>query len=235
MGDMIRWITSLALLCLFAAISAPAAATTLARSAIIEDNVLYLRVTNVSQDLAAEIRSASQSLTGTNQIIGTVLDLRFAGGTGADEAGKTANLYSDRKLPLAVLVDGETHDAAATLAQLLRKGRAGLIFGNAATGLEPDITVAVNPGDEKQFIENPYAVVSTNETLVAAATNDLLPFVDHLSEADLVRQKVKDGEDDEDAEPAARPTPPKPVIHDPVLARAVDLLKGLAIVHLQHP
>ena len=79
-----------------------------------------------------------------------------------------------------------------------------------------------------------YDVVATNDAVSLAATNDLLPFVDHLSEADLVRQKVKDGEDDEDAEPAERPTPPKPVIRDPVLARAVDLLKGLAVVRMQH-
>ena len=28
--------------------------------------------------------------------------------------------------------------------------------------------------------------------------------------------------------------PPKPVIHDPVLARAVDLIKGLAVVRAPH-
>ena len=62
-------------------------------------------------------------------------------------------------------------------------------------------------------------------------TNDFLPFVDHTSEADLVRAKIKDGDDNGAIAPARSKGPPKPVIQDPVLARAVDLIKGLAIVH----
>jgi hypothetical protein len=49
-----------------------------------------------------------------------------------------------------------------------------------------------------------------------------------MSEAELVRNHVKDGEDDE-IQPTTRTEPP-PVIRDPALARAVDLLKALAIV-----
>jgi hypothetical protein len=81
-------------------------------------------------------------------------------------------------------------------------------------------------------LKNPYATRAPNNSLSAIVTNNLLSFVDHTSEADLVRQKVKDGD-----HPMASPLPPaskepqKPVIEDPVLARALDLIKGLAIVH----
>ena len=214
--------------------SVRAATAALAESSVIEDNVIYLRVGSVAGDLAAEISTASTGLTTTNKVIGTILDLRFADGTDPAEARVTADYYSARKLPLAVLVNDETRDAAANLATELRKERAGLIFGSTTSGLKPDIAVTVNTNNEKTFLGNPYAILATNDDVSLAATNDLLPFVDHLSEADLVRQKVKDGEDDEDAEPAERPTPPKPVIRDPVLARAVDLLKGLAVVRSQH-
>jgi hypothetical protein len=58
--------------------------------------------------------------------------------------------------------------------------------------------------------------------------------VDHTSEADLVRAKVKDGSQDEDSKTfRARPEPPRPFIRDPVLARAVDLIEALAIVRQQ--
>ncbi len=56
------------------------------------------------------------------------------------------------------------------------------------------------------------------------------PFIDHTSEADLVREKIKDGEQDEDSEPPRPAEPQKPYIHDPVLARAVDLIKALAVM-----
>lgn len=231
---MIRRFIILAAIFLSGLLSVPAATAALAESAVIEDNVIYLRVGSVAGDLAAEISSASTGLTATNKVIGTILDLRFADGTDPAEARVTADYFSARKLPLAVLVNDETRDAAANLAAELRKERAGLIFGSMTGGLKPDIAVTVNTNNEKVFLNNPYAMLATNDAVSLAATNDLLPFVDHLSEADLVRQKVKDGEDDEDAEPAERPAPPKPVIRDPVLARAVDLLKGLAVVRLQH-
>jgi hypothetical protein len=67
-----------------------------------------------------------------------------------------------------------------------------------------------------------------------AGTNDFLPFVDHMSEADLVRIRMKDGEDNAKASALPRPAPVRPVIRDPALARAVDLLKALAALHPAH-
>jgi hypothetical protein len=58
----------------------------------------------------------------------------------------------------------------------------------------------------------------------------LLGFVDHTSEADLVRKRIKDGESD-GAIATPRAEPPQPVIRDPALARAVDLVKALAALH----
>jgi hypothetical protein len=56
--------------------------------------------------------------------------------------------------------------------------------------------------------------------------------VDHTTEADLVRAKIKDGDQDENSAPQLAPQPQ--VIRDPVLARAVDLIKGLAVVRAAH-
>lgn len=210
--------------------SASAEEEALTKSALIESNVVYLRVGSVVNGLAAEVSTANATLTATDQVIGTILDLRFAGGSATDEAGMMADYYSSRKLPLAVLINAQTSGAAASLARALRKEHAALVFGSPTAGLTPDIVVTADLNDQKKFMANPYALLATNDPALLSATNDLLPFVDHLSEADLVREKVKDGDDDEDAEPAARPAPSKPVIRDPVLARAVDLLKGLAVV-----
>jgi hypothetical protein len=82
-------------------------------------------------------------------------------------------------------------------------------------------------------MENPYAAAVPDDTNSPAATNNLLPFVDHTSEADLVRAKIKDGDENESLPTPRQTEPPKPFIRDPVLARAVDLIKGLAIVRHQ--
>lgn len=220
---------------------ADTAAAALTRAAVLENDVLYLRASHVGTNLADEIRSAQSALTGTNKIIGTVLDLRFADGDDPEAAKAAADWFAAKKLPLAVLTDGETRNAAVQLAELLRNAREGLIFGSATSGttnlapVQPDIAVKVSPEDERAFMENPYAALATNETNPPAATNNLLPFMDSISEADLVRAKIKDGDADGNPPPPPQKIEPfKPSIRDPVLARAVDLIKGLTIVRAPH-
>ena len=221
----------LAAAALFAA-QIPARSADLIKSDILESNVLYLRVGEVGKNLPEEIQSAQSALSATNQAIGTVLDLRFTDGDDLDSAKTTADWFAQKKLPLAILVDGETRGAAVKLAEDLRDGRAGLIFGNSAE-VKPDIAVAVKNEDERKFLENPYRT-PVDGTNSAAVTNNLLPFVDHLSEADLVRAKVKDGDGPQPVPQPAPSEPQPPVIRDPVLARALDLIKGLAIVRASH-
>ena len=241
------WIFVLALAGLLAAQIASRAdsvGTGLAKAVVLEGNVAYLRVGQVGKNLADEIRAAQGALAVSNKIAGTVLDLRFADGDGLDSAKAIADLFASKKLPLAILVNGQTRGAAAALASELRAARAGLIFESVATPAQtnrettalalPDIVVAIGARDERALMENPYAAAAPDDTNSPAATNNLLPFMDHTSEADLVRAKIKDGEEIESLLPPRKTVPPAPFIRDPVLARAVDLIKGLAIVHAPH-
>ncbi|MGA3268689.1 MAG: hypothetical protein ABSE16_17945 [Verrucomicrobiota bacterium] len=229
---------SLALAGLLAARALPAADTlplagvSPVKSGLLESNVVYLRVSEVTAQLPDEIGAAVNSLSATNKCAGTVLDLRYAGGDDSGAVEATAHWFSAGKLPLAILVNADTHGAAAELAAALRSERAGLIFGSAAADVKPDIVVTMRPDDEKVFWNNPYA--STNEAIAPPDTNHFLPYVDHTSEADLVRAKIKDGEEGEDFPLARATAPPRHVIRDPVLARAVDLIEGLAVMRKSH-
>jgi hypothetical protein len=214
---------------LFAAQIPLRAAADLVRSSVLEGSVAYLRVGDVGKNLTQEIQSAQTSLTATNKIAGFVLDLRFADGTDLQSAGTSAELLARQKLPLAILVNGGTRGAAIELAKDLRAAKAGLIFG-ISTEIKPDIAVTNAAGDEKKFLENPYAVAATGDTNSPPATNNLPVYVDHTSEADLVRARIKDGDENTPVVAARSSEPPAPVIRDPVLARAVDLIRGLAIV-----
>ena len=128
-------------------------------------------------------------------------------------------------------------------------------------GLQPDISVTVSADDERAFFENPYGTPAQNTNAAQAATNNFLPFVDRISEADLVLQKQNDGKyngtlhmrnmdlpvtspirkqgnggnTNENSAPARAAEPQKPVLRDPILARAVDLIKGLAVMHQLRP
>jgi hypothetical protein len=206
----------------------------LIKSSVLESDTLYLRVGEVGKNLPEEIQSAQNALAATNKIAGTVLDLRFADGDDLDSEKAAENLFASEKLPLAILINSETRGAAIELAKDLREAKAGLIFGESAKSLQPDISVPVNAGAEKGFLENPFGTLAQSETNSSVATNDFESFVDHTSEADLVREKIKDGDEDDTLAPERLAEPQKPFIRDPVLARAVDLIKGLAIVRQSH-
>jgi hypothetical protein len=204
--------------------SAPVKAT------VLDGKVAYLRVAQMDAGVPEEIALAQKALAATNkfEIAGTVLDLRFTDGGDAAAAKAAEDLFADKKLPLAILVNSETRGAAEMLAANLREARTGLVFGGMAGDLKPDIAVTIKAADERKYLANPYAALATNETHMVADTNQFAPFIDHTSEADLVREKIKDGDEDADALPPRPTEPQKPYIHDPVLGRAVDWIKALA-------
>jgi len=194
---------------------------------VLEGDVLCVRPGHLMEGFSEQMRSWQL----TNKVVGTVLDLRFADGEeGTVDAA--VKWFTTKKAPLALLVNSETRGAAAELAGRVRAANAGILIGSTnLPGMPPmDILVKAGLEDEKKFQENPFAMTSTNEPVSLSAKNELLPFVDHMSEAELVRKRIKDGEDEGDDPLTPRTAPAQPVIRDPSLARAVDLLKALAIL-----
>jgi hypothetical protein len=226
---MTRWFLS-CLALVFAAQFSAHADVALVKSDVLESNVAYLRVGDVGKNLTDEINAAESALAVSNKTLGTILDLRFADGDDAIAAKTATDLLAAKKTPLAILVNGGTRGAAEKLAAELRDEHVGLVFGSATADLQPDIAVTIAAADEKKFLENPYLVLAQTGTNAGGSTNNYESLIDHTSEADLVREKIKDGSDEEDDTPLARPLPSKPVIRDPALARAVDFLKALAIL-----
>ena len=110
-----------------------------------------------------------------------------------------------------------------------------LADGSTISHVQPDIAVSVSPDDERLFLKNPGALPAESTNNAGVTTNDWLSFMGHTSEADLVRGKIKDGNGDftpvhTNSVLTHTAEPQKPVIRDPALARALDLIKGLAIV-----
>jgi hypothetical protein len=190
---------------------------------VLENSVLCVRASRLPDNVTDQIRAAAVP----SHLAGTVLDLRFAD----DAATNTADYFLGRKSPLVILVNSQTRGTAAALAAQLRISASAILIGNtnSTENLLPDIVVAVGADDEKRFQDNPFYKAVTAPPGNLSTTNDLLAFVDHTSEADLVRKRIKDGDDDGEIS-TPRAEPPQPVISDPALARAVDLLKALAVL-----
>jgi hypothetical protein len=205
---------------------ANAAETAPLSASLLDNDVLRLRVEHLTGNFAEEFLAAQP----TNKLDGIILDLRSADGDkNADPAG--SGFLVNKKIPVVILVNGQTRGTAVTLAMDLRAaGKVILVGSDDFTGkTRPDIAVRVSAEDEKNYLANPFFNPAPTKTGSLSATNELLPFVDHTSEADLVRKRVKDGEEDDSATPRIEPS--QPVVRDPALARALDLFKALAALH----
>ena len=110
-----------------------------------------------------------------------------------------------------------------------------------AEGLKPDIRVEVAAEDEQAHLEDafkPLDKISATPRVRAASTNQLSDAGTNrtsrrrINEADLVRM-LREGQnpDGETNSVTAKDLESsKPLVQDPALARAIDLLKGLAVV-----
>ena len=234
--------------------------------AVLDQSVAYLRVGQITENLAARINQAIQTLPATNKPTGTILDLRFAAGDAYATVKASVDQLAAPKTPLIILVNAATRGAAEVLAAELHDAGA-LIIGNPTAGLalttqdfplangqrlriattpiklhgtemsqvQPDITVSVSLNDERAFMESPYGRADQTGGTASDDTNNFAQLLDHTSEAELVRQKRKDGDGDENPEPPVKTDLARPVLRDPVLARAVDLVEGLAMIRSNHP
>ncbi len=123
----------------------------------------------------------------------------------------------------------------------LRIATAPVQLGNGSAlsfqGLKPDIAVAVTPEDERAYYADAFTAPAWSNlpaagglalTNPASGTNRVARRP-RFNEAELVRER-REGLSEADLTGARDREPERPIVHDPVLARALDLLKGLAVV-----
>jgi hypothetical protein len=213
--------------------------------------VLDLRFADGSDDTAAQ--AAAKLFAAKKSIAGPLAVL-----VNGETRGAAETLAAALHQAGAGLIIGSPTAGAATAfkefslsnGERLRVAAAPAASGDSMISrVQPDIAVTGAGSDERVLFDNPYQMLATGNTNSSPGTN-FLPYVDHTSEADLVRQRQKDGklikvpmsredlmrekndggDGDEDSALVRAAEPQKPVMRDPVLARAVDLIKGLAIV-----
>jgi hypothetical protein len=118
----------------------------------------------------------------------------------------------------------------------LRIGSSPVTLGDGTAlstqGLKPDIDVTVSEEAERAFYADAFLVVS-NKSSDLSATNNQASATNQtrvrFNEAELVREH-RAGENPDEMAAKRPPEPQAPVVSDPALARALDLLKGLAVV-----
>ena len=126
--------------------------------------------------------------------------------------------------------------------QRLRVATAPIQLANGkafpADGLKPDIHVEINPEDELAWVEDAYKTITKTSGPGIVGTNEVAALITtnragrrRINEAELVRM-LREGinPDNETATGAREIERNKGLVMDPVLSRALDLLKGLTVV-----
>ena len=152
-----------------------------------------------------------------------------------------------RDVGAALLLGGPTAGAGMVMkdyplpdGQWLRIASAPVKLGDGTAlsgqGVRPDIEVKVGLDEERIYLRDAYGLLgkpvgrsSASASANAAAGTNAANRRLRITEADLVRER-REGKTLDEFTPARDREPPKPQITDPALARAVDLLKGLAVV-----
>jgi len=153
-----------------------------------------------------------------------------------------------REAGVALVLGGTTRGAAMTAqdfplknGQQLRIATSPVKLGSGevlSKGVKPDIEVTISPELERTFLDDPYVI--TTKTNLASAPTAPATATNRSSrrrpnEADLVRARRDGFSLDGEFPVGLDAEPEKPVLRDPTLARAVDLLKGLAVVRRARP
>jgi hypothetical protein len=106
----------------------------------------------------------------------------------------------------------------------------------SSQGVKPDITVEINPEDERAYYADAFTELArTNAFTSASVLNTTTGQTNRarrprFNEAELVRERREGFVTDAELAAARQGEPEKPVVRDPALARALDVLKGLALV-----
>jgi hypothetical protein len=271
-----------------------------AKTDLLEGEIAYVRVGRVTAALPGQLSRAWKDWSATNRLKGLVLDLRYARGDDYAAAAATADLFAAKaeplldwgsnrmsshnktnavRVPVAVLVNRDTAQAAEGLAATLRLLGSGLLLGSRTAGLamitqdfplktgdvlriatgrvqlgdgaalpaegvKPDIEVAVSREEERAFYNEVFGLPPKGggpagaRAGAAGSAEGSNPAGRRarMSEAELVRehrQALEPGREPFLPAPApvGRPADADtPTTTDPVLARGLDLLKGLAVV-----
>ena len=126
--------------------------------------------------------------------------------------------------------------------QTLRIARTGVKIGGGdaltAEGLRPDVAVAILPADEKALWLDPLKPLARGANLTSATNAPGTNVVagtnrapgGRMNEAALVRERQKAVSFTAPSPKTADAPAPVPIMRDPALARALDVIKALALV-----
>jgi hypothetical protein len=151
-----------------------------------------------------------------------------------------------RETDVGLILGGQTAGQASIFKEFslsngskIRVAVAPVSFGAGKAlphGVTPDIAINTSLEDERAYLQEPYKFLHAHPVARAGSAAKEPQEQPRLNEVELIREH-RAGNDTEEASLRVGVEKPEPVsvVADPALARALDLLKGLAVVQPGRP
>jgi carboxyl-terminal processing protease len=151
-----------------------------------------------------------------------------------------------RETDVGLILGGQTAGQASVFKEFplshggkLRVAVAPVSFGAGKAlphGVMPDIAINTSLEDERTYLQEPFRALHPPPVARAETAAKEAKDQPRLNEVELIREHRSGDDPDQTPDRAAIDKPERtPVVADPALARALDLLKGLAVVQPSRP
>jgi hypothetical protein len=222
------------------------------RSRVFDGQFGYVRVGVVGPDLPGRLGDAVRTLGGKTPVRGLVLDLRNASGGDFAAAAATVDRFLSVEqsllqwqggearssiktnaigIPVTALVNGDTREAAEALAGLLRDSHIGLILGSETAGRARAFKEMKLSGGQSILVADQPVKLGSGRAMDGPLEPDIVVPASKELEAQWMEDPYRRfGPASAVSTPKTAEPQEKPIVQDPALARALDLLRAIQIV-----
>lgn len=219
-----------------------------------ESSIGYIAAPLLDDSAAKILSEAYRRLKSENILRGLVLDLRHVSGNNYQQVTKIAGLFTQTEtplldwgdgirfsepqslqveVPLVVAIDQTTRGAAEALAAVVRSAKLGILVGRATEGQARSYKlIPLKTGHQLKIASGQVRLADDT----ALGSEGILPDIAVKSSSGLASSSASEPPAEVSSEKKEAPTgmPLPPPAEDPILARALELLKGIGIVERQN-
>ena len=218
-----------------------------------ESSIGYIAAPLLDDSASEVLREAYNRLKSENNLRGLVLDLRHVSGNNYRQVTKIAGFFAQAEIPLldwgdgirfsepqsiqvevplVVAIDQTTRGAAEALASVVRSAKLGILVGRATEGQARSYKLIPLKTGHQLKIAAGQVRLADNTTLGSEGVSpDISVKVSSLTSSSA-SETADDVSNGKNADPTGMPLPTP--ADDPILARALELLKGIGIVERQN-
>ena len=219
-----------------------------------ESSIGYIAAPLLDDSASEILKEAYNRLKSENILRGLVLDLRHVSGNNYREVTKIAGFFTQAEtplldwgngirfsepqalqveVPLVVAIDQTTRGAAEALAAVVRSAKLGILVGRATEGQARSYKlIPLKTGHQLKVAAGRIRLADDS----ALGSEGVLPDISVRASSGLASSSASETAADvshgKNADPTGMPLPPP--AEDPILARALELLKGIGIVERQN-